>query len=210
MQFNDIISAFYQNNRNNCATIGIIKLAIAIYGFDNVFRHSEYNNHESLHIITLRNNVSVAITTEELKRYTSLSGFTLNSNADPSISSKILNFANLCFAVIVKYNIQVNGFSELKCLHEINTSGINSDYAYRNLGYSDNEIEFLLPNNKGTKDPNDYLYSPAYLLYNNNHCVMATYGYYDEYGEPTPIRDFVPNHTSLFKPGKKCWAYTLI
>lgn len=209
LQPSTVIEAFYQHGANNCATLGIIKLAIATYQIDGVFKSVNKNVAEGSYVVTLRNDKIIEITADELLRWGKASGFTLNQEAERQISERILEFAILCFAVVIKYNMTQDGLSEKESLYEINGKGINSDYAYLILGLAEADIEFLTPNNNGTLHPADYATHTAYLLYNNNHCVMATKDKFDEYGKLYSVNDFVKKHSSFLKPGKTCWAYIL-
>ncbi|MDI1256730.1 MAG: hypothetical protein PSV16_11580 [Flavobacterium sp.] len=206
---NTIIEAFYQKGKNNCATIALIKLAIATYQMDNVFSSVSKSPLDGSYSITLRNNEIITISADDLFRLSKNSGFTLNPEADRSISERILEFANLCFAVIIKYNMTVDKLTEEESLYEINVKGINSDYAYLNLGFSKEQVEFLTFDNNGIKDPMDYATHKSYMLYNKNHCVMSALDKFDEYGSLTSVQDFVRLHSSFFNPGKTCWAYLL-
>lgn len=140
-------------------------------------------------------------------RISKQSGFTLNPDANHKVAKEITEFAGFCFSVVVKHLMQIDRINEKDSLYEINGSGINSDYAYRNLGIPESKIKFLTTGNKGTLDARDYKNNAVYLLYNNNHCVMAVLDKYDEYSDPTDVSLFAAKHSGVFKPGKRCWGY---
>lgn len=204
-----VLTAFSQSGKNNCATIGIIKLAIAVYGKDHIFKHVESDPAAAGYTVILHNGKSVCLSRTDPERLSKQSGFKPNPKAGPEEQKEITELANFCFAVIVRYVMDEEKITEKSALHEINVTGINSDYAYRNLGIPEENIRFLTPGNRGTVRAAAYAAEPAYLLYNNNHCVMAVLNRFDEYAEPTDITQFVSKHSSFFKPGRTCWAYTI-
>jgi hypothetical protein len=205
----DILGAFYQQGKNNCATIGIIKLAMATFGMDHLFKTIAEDANGSTNV-TLKNNVTITISAQELAKLSKESGFTLNEGDDEQNKKQILRFAHLCFCVVVKYYMQIEEIDLTQALREINVKGINSDYAYLNLGFTADDVKFLTEENEGTRDASIYIGNEAYLLYNNNHCVMASFDVYDSYGEIEEVSSFAKSHSSILKPGKTCWAYVLL
>jgi hypothetical protein len=204
----NVLTAFHQGAKNNCATIAIIKVAIATFGLENVFEH-KYDESVKLHTVTLKNQKQFTFTESERINLSDQSGFILKINPD-QIHQQIYDYAILCFVAIVKYYMKLENLTAEESLIEINRKGINSDFAFLNLGFNENQIRFLTEDNNGTAKPEIYATNLVYMFYNNNHAVMATLDKYDEYGIAINLNQLVRNHSSFFKPGKICWAYTFI
>jgi len=169
-----VIRAFHQGHEGdfNCASIALIKCAIATFGSDNVFKAVTKEN--DVYKITLRNGETVILSKQELDTATARNGFKLDDNQN------MLNQANLIYAVMAKravtfcisnttFGLCTNLDSALMFLHG-ETGGVDARRLPILLGLARVKVRH--------KKELSYIYENGY------HAVFASKKVWDNYGSP--------------------------
>jgi hypothetical protein len=200
-----IIESFWQK-KANCATVAIIKAAILKYGLNRVFT---VRKKLGTYVVILKNKKLLTLTDADINRINRKNDITFSRYRVKSKKeqlNKLRNYARFCFAVIVR-NIQLYGFdgkeyTQSAAVHNLLLKGIKTDHLHDLLGLTRRTqkahrlTERQLPALKNKK---------GLLLYTHEHIVVASEGYYEDYGKAIVISDDIP----LLKGKKAKFWYEL-
>ena len=188
-----IIEGFWQG-KDNCICIAIIKAAIIKYGFNRVFKIERKGSH---FLITLKNNLLLTITDTEIKKLNRNSEIIFRRPRDEKkklILRRLKRYVRLCFAVIVR-NIQLNGYegkeyTQTDAVQKLLLKGIKTDHIHTLLGLHRKTVH---AHKLAHKHLLSFKRKKATLLYSDNHIVVASGGYYDNYGEAKKLGTRMPS-----------------
>lgn len=168
----------------NCASVALIKAAIDAFGIGNVFAVSDIAGGKS---ITLKNNQVLTLTNAEIEMAADASAFVLGTDVDnaaeEALFRQIFDYANLCFAVIVKH-VHVSGemFSMTDivqyqtfedALENVN-DGLYAPLCYHYLGLESHIKNMgVFSSTSGLK---------AIVSWSAGHVVYTKDGFYDDHG----------------------------
>lgn len=104
----NVLSSFCQGSANNCASVALIKAAMAKYGYNNIFT---VQKSEGKFKIILRDGTKLTVTESENKLATEYSHFDTTGSYEKLGTDKdsVLFYAYLTYACIAK-NIEENGY----------------------------------------------------------------------------------------------------
>ena len=193
------LQAFYQGSTGNCVSVALIKAAIDRYGLGQVFDTTGTGSSVN---IKLRNGQALTLTGIERRQAAAAAMFVRNDMSKPkpegsdlpiAEATPIIQYANLCYAVMAKY---IETYGEYGCLNPGNTTvslthvanfsaalatlanGICADNVYRHLGLAaenPNHVDF---------DPLiDFRKKTGVLVYNDKHAVALWRKYFDYHGD---------------------------
>lgn len=201
----DIIRSFYQgnvqlseNNTNvgNCASIALIKASIEVFEINNVVNYSFENN---IYNVTLKNNITLSFSKDQLERSNYVANFKLNSVdiGKLNLYKQILEYAQIlmCSMVVMVTKIGESGkgigdFEEaLKALND----GANSPNIPRLLGLENHY--------KGKTKWQRFLMKPqkGMIAWLSGHTVFMSNKSYDYYGNQRSNIQKYPNRLVLIK-----------
>jgi hypothetical protein len=166
-----------EKKAGNCASVAIIKAAIGTYGVGKVFQQQLGKNGLA---VVLRDGAPVSLTPAELEMASAASAFVPGDTAQKELK-EIFNYAQLCFAVLVK---RYQGLTEpaigsySKAIADIN-GGYRTEEIYKLLGLKVLPLE---------ENPSYQTLSTHanLLIWNTAHAVYYSKGYYDESGNRFP------------------------
>jgi len=188
----ELFYAFYQgevasdeNVAGNCASVALIKAAIARFGIGHVFQTEGIENGYK---VKLRNGKEFSLNKNELEKAKTASALQRGTGSNEDVQrlyDEILDYAHLCFAVIVKYvyiygevcenNIvkKVSSFDE--AVKSVN-DGLYTPLCYYHLGL-ENHIRKMkrLSSTNGLN---------AIVGWSLHHAVYINDQRYDNRGEP--------------------------
>jgi len=187
-----ILESFWQK-KANCATIAIIKAAILKYGLNKVFK---VNQKLGTCLVVLKDKKLLTLTDTEINRINRRNDIVFSRYKNPGKKKqldKLRKYVRFCFAVIVR-NIQLNGYdgkeyTQSAAIHELIREGLNIEHLHSLLGLyrkttsAHKLVRSHLPILKRKK---------AVLLYNPDHIVVLSGGYYEDYGTAVPIGNEFP------------------
>lgn len=201
----DLIYSFGQGEVNletnssvgNCASIGLIKASIDIFGLNNLFVISQEEDNYS---VTLKDGSSVHFTQNELDRSNEVIGFRLNKDFPEKITlfREIFEYAQICMCIMTK-KVMLNGESG---------KGIGN-FESALIALNDGANTPSLPKKLGLQD---YFSQPKWFLstsdkgmigWLNGHTVFISQGYYDYYGNPKKVKLFTPYKRRMKLHGAK-------
>lgn len=187
-----IIQAFKQGRAGNCASVSVIKAAIATFGFSSIFEKIDTFS-DSYHI-HFRDGDTLILFKNEESVMANLDKFdTVEHNTKmPKNDSIILSQAKFLYAVMAKNSCRLNGYKTIK---KAATHGAFSHKWLAKdtkdnivlLGLKDNYKE--IPVNKGAPDVLNKV-----IVCNNKHSAFCSDGKYDEYGKLCNIEQFKNLH----------------
>ena len=187
-----IIESFWQKAAN-CVSVVLIKAAILQYGLNRVFNINKKNDH---YIITLKNKHLLILSGTEIKRISKQSKLNFRQPRDKNKKKqvgKLKAYVNLCFAVIVR-NLQLHGYNgkeytESKAIEVLTKEGLETDHMHSLLGLS-------RKTRAAHKLTQSHLHlfksKKAVLLYSDRHIVVASGGYYDDFGKARKLDETIP------------------
>lgn len=160
----------------NCASVALIKAAIATFGFDNIFKSIIIDEINNRYLIDLKNDDKTvySLSFSDYEFAAEKSAFELYTK--DSTSKDILEFAKFCFAVMAeikrldyRYN---NKYS--RGVNDLN-KGESAEYIYEYLGLEIVKVENISI---------EYLsVQKNIILWNAPHAVFSSEGNYDEFFE---------------------------
>lgn len=181
-----ILSSFYQNEANNCASIALIKAAMHKFGYNKILK---YKKEKDNFVLTLRNGQKLKIDEADLstaRRHAQL-GISTGNFAE---KDSVILYAHLAYASIAKY-IAKHGYYDCEenegrhlnfkgdfedALIFMSRTSFCTDYCYRLLGLE-----------ATTKTTNNYTGTPfsetGIILYSWRHAVFAIGDKVDCYGD---------------------------
>lgn len=169
-QTNPLFNAFKQGSVDgggNCASIALIKASISKYGIDSVFLDIKTENEN--YSVLLRSNEIIQLTKEEFNIVKLQNGFELKDSTEEAI--QIYNFAQFCFAVMIKKNQAIEKISFSKSISDLN-DGYDTKLVNQLLGLKFKKIK---PKKASKLSDLNHL-----VIYNTYHAVYADLGIYDE------------------------------
>lgn len=178
-----VIGTFRQgkNEDYNCASIAVIKCAIAKFGPDHVFKSITDNGVE--YSIVLRNGEKMSLTKDELTMAIKMNGFLYIKNQD------IFDKANFLYAVMVKRAVNrpesifssCTSFQKAIIFLHGDTGGVDARNLLSLLGYKQGYAK--------------HKRSISYIFENGYHAVFATDRQFDNYGSPDrlSLRNWKPH-----------------
>lgn len=185
----EIIKSFKQGGAGNCASISVIKLAIAHYGIDHVFFNVEHKNN-NYHIL-MRDSVIVDLSDTDLQTMESLNYFVKKEN------ESIYKYAKFLYAVMAKRRKDTEKFKSIERAATYykwgwikTTNHLLEQDTEVNLEYLGLKKSFRKINKA---DIDQYA---KIVITSGKHSAFSTKGSYDEYGDPTPNTDFAKNHAN--------------
>lgn len=127
-----IFESFKQGERTNCSSIAFIKASLNVYGLDNLFVSEKIDN--DIQKITLKNNASFDLKSDELNRAKVSAGFVyIKDNCD---SEKITDYAVLTYAVMAKYKQIIDREDTFdKALEDLEDGTVYTPTIYKYLGF---------------------------------------------------------------------------
>ncbi len=188
-----ILSSFRQGSGGwfhrvgNCASVAVIKAAMATYGADAVVMDASPNGPN--HAITLRNGATLSLTDQQIAEAADESKFILPDASDGPGDATVLRRAKYLYAVMAVEAIRWHSndalpFQEAKdfdhALKRLLKGGIDSDKIVLLLGLDAKDVV------QGG--------AAAYVHANWVHAVFATGDRFDNYGESKPIGTFDQLH----------------
>lgn len=149
----DLIESFAQGEVNlpltngsvgNCASIGLIKASIEVFGLNNVFTLEKNDNNFQ---VTFKNNISVTFTEMELERSNEVADFKLNeTNPEKLILYKsIRDYAQIALCAMVKRVMEIgeagDGIGDFENALIALNDGANSPSLPEKLGLEDYNLQ---------------------------------------------------------------------
>lgn len=166
--FKDVLEGWGQTNAGNCASVGVIKAAMATYG-TNVFDEFTKDDAGTLHV-RLWDGVRIDVTTDEFRIAASASHF--KSYGD----EKGMRWAQFMFAVEAKHHAMRNGWSIQQALDSLD-NGSSEPAVARLLG-----LEGLMNKIDVADVPKTHLAIASSPF----HAVFVEDGKIDHYGKAIP------------------------
>jgi len=161
-----IANAFKQGKVNNCVSIALIKAAIGSFGLEKQF--TSVIKTDSNFIFRLRNGEDIRISGQEIT-YSILNNAFIQKRMD-SISVRIKQLADTCFALMCKKQQQLSNISFEAAVNKLNTGYKTADVALL-LG-----LKFkIIAATKKNLSRNQHL-----IICNFYHTAYASGGIYDE------------------------------
>lgn len=185
----DLLKSFKQGGAGNCASISVIKLAIAYYGIDKVFLNVEYLNN-NYHIL-MRDSVVIDLSATELQTMESLNYFVSKDN------ERVYTYAKFLYAAMAKRRQNIEKFKSIERAATYykwgwirTTNHLLEQDTEVNLEYLGLKHVFKQINKKDIEKYEKIVVTSA------KHSAFSTKGVYDEFGDPTPNNNFSKNHAN--------------
>ena len=184
-----IFESFKQGERTNCSSIAFIKASLNVYGLDNLFVTDTVNN--NVFKITLKNNDSFDLKSEELDRARISAGFVyIKDNCD---TEKITDYAVLTYAVMAKYKQIIDRESTFdKALEDLEDGTVYTPTIYKYLGFSVGKQVQKLKRESGSEFCGVVAWSKA-------HAVFVCEEFMDYYGNKKSIWIKYPGRFRIIK-----------
>ena len=184
-----IFESFKQGERTNCSSIAFIKAALNIYGLDNLFITEKIN--DSLYQITLKNNATFKLKTDELNKAEFSAGFVfIKMNED---SKKITDYAVMTYAVMAKYKQILDKEKTFdKALEDLEDGEIHTPTIYKYLGFQKGKHVQELKRLSGSE-------FCGVVAWSNAHAVFVCEDFMDYYGNKKSLWDKYPGRFRILK-----------
>jgi hypothetical protein len=190
---NPVFNAFkqgYVDGGGNCASIAIIKTAVATFGVNKVFLLK--TNTENGFAFTLRDGTVVTISNLEIKTAIDSANF-VQKNTDEN-AVRIKGYADTCFAVMCKHLQNMTISSTFTAAIDDLNDGYNTPTIDKVLGVKFRPIEPHRANKiEGFKNM---------VITNPYHAIYASEGYYDESRNVTGIEKI--SNLKIKRAGIRC------
>lgn len=193
----DIIKSFRQGtvdlaSGGNCASIGLIKAAIEVFGVNQVFQLTQETG---TYQVTFKNNTSVSFTERELQRTVEAAGFIAQQAEDPMkqpLYDSIFAYAKLCFCAMVKHTMLIGEAGDGKGNFEEALTALNDG------AYSPN-IHRLLGLEEHARGPKTLMSATGggMIGWLKAHTVYISHGQFDYYGSPHKLGLRYPRRMQL-------------
>ena len=193
-----VLEAFGQDGKKNCASVALIKGALATYGSgdtNGVFVTYESEEHGSDHRVSLRDGTTLVISDKQIDDAAKKSGFALGSD------EAIFHRANMMYAVMAQHAVQLGlakSFSgALKKLGAGNDLPVDVIDQY--LGLTAKAITF-----------DDTTHTASFIYGGDLHVVFATEQTFDQCGTPKKLDEFWGLHCDAKLPeANHIWKFRL-
>lgn len=184
-----IFDSFKQGERTNCSSIALIKAALNIYGLDNLFVTEKIN--DGLQKITLKNNASFNINSDEMNKARFSAGFVLIK--DNCESEEITDYAILAYAVMAKYKQIIDKEATFdKALEDLEDGEVYTPTIYKYLGFEKGKQIQKLKRQSGNEFCGVVAWSTA-------HAVFVCEEFMDYYGNKKSIWIKYPGRFRVIK-----------
>lgn len=190
-----IITFFRQGegfSGGNCASVALLKSALGKFGMDIV----QITDREDGFSARLKDKRVIKISNKEYLLAHKKSGFVLKNKSE--IAKEYFEYLQKVFAVMVKVYLKKNPYLKNynEALYEL-SGRQNTDKIDRYLGLKKYYSKPLTKDEDISTEKFDKIVNSKkhLLLYEGNHAVYASEGYYDNYGEMAPFK----NNTYEFK-----------
>ncbi|WP_228526573.1 MULTISPECIES: hypothetical protein [unclassified Flavobacterium] len=172
-----IFESFKQGERTNCSSIALIKASLNVYGLDNLFVTEKVN--ESLYKITLKNNASFDLKSDEIDKARFSAGFVfIKDNCE---SEQITDYAILAYAVMAKYKQIIDKDATFeKALEDLEDGEVYTPTIYKYLGFEKGKQVQKLKRQSGNEFCGVVAWSTA-------HAVFVCEEFMDYYGNKKSI-----------------------
>ncbi|GAA6769196.1 hypothetical protein AAFH68_51610 [Flavobacterium sp. CGRL1] len=184
-----IFESFKQGERTNCSSIAFIKASLNVYGLDNLFETEKID--DNLQKITLKNNASFNLKSEELNRAKISAGFVfIKDNCD---SEKITDYAVLTYAVMAKYKQIIDKEKTFdEALEDLEDGTVYTPTIYKYLGFKlGKQIEKL-----GRQEGSEFC---GVVAWSKAHAVFVCEEFMDYYGNKKSIFIKYPGRFRIIK-----------
>ena len=159
-----------------------------------MFSFTKKNGHR---IITLRDKRILVLSEPDIKEINHYNGINFRRYRDPSKKKnlqKLLEYVHLCFAVIVR-NIQVHGYdgkeyTQSAAIKLLTREGMKVDRLHTLLGL---DRKTPSANFISLKHLPVIRKKRAVLLYSDRHIVVASGGFYENFGEIIQLNNEIPS-----------------
>ena len=184
-----IFESFKQGERTNCSSIAFIKASLNVYGLDNLFVSEKIN--DSLYKITLKNNASFNLNSDEINKAKISAGFVyIKDNCE---SEKITDYAILTYAVMAKYKQIIDKDAVFdKALEDLEDGTIYTPTIYKYLGFTIGKQIQKLKRQSGSEFCGVVAWSKA-------HAVFVCEEFMDYYGTRKSIWIKYPGRFRIIK-----------
>jgi hypothetical protein len=184
-----IFESFKQGERTNCSSIAFIKAALNVYGLDELFITKKLN--DSLYKITLKNNASFNLKSDELAKAKFSADFVFIK--DNSENKKIIEYAVLTYAVMAKYKQIIDKEDTFeKALEDLEDGEVYTPTIYKYLGFEKGKQVQKLKRLSG----NEYC---GVVAWSSAHAVFVCEDYMDYYGNKKNIWLKYPGRFKIIK-----------
>jgi len=184
-----IFESFKQGERTNCSSIAFIKASLNVYGLDSLFVTEKLN--DNLYNITLKNNASFHLKTEELNKARVSAGFIFIK--DNWESEQITEYAILTYAVMAKYKQIIDKESTFdKALEDLEDGAVYTPTIYKYLGFKLGKQIQKLKRQSGSEYCGVVAWSTA-------HAVFVCEDFMDYYGNKKSIWIKYPGRFRIIK-----------
>lgn len=160
----------------NCASVALIKVAIATFGFDNIFKSIVIDEANNRYLIDLKDDDKTVYSLyfNDYEFGADKSAFELYEK--DSVSKDIFEFAKFCFATMAEVkrwgyrhsNKYIRGVNDLN-------KGEGAEFIHEYLGLTATKVKDVSIKNLSTQK--------NMLLWNDPHAVFSSEGNYDEFFE---------------------------
>ncbi|MGN7810843.1 hypothetical protein [Flavobacterium sp. 22076] len=184
-----IFESFKQGERTNCSSIAFIKASLNVYGLDNLFETEKID--DNLQKITLKNNASFNLKSEELNKAKISAGFVfIKDNCD---SEKITDYAVLTYAVMAKYKQIIDKEKTFdEALEDLEDGTVYTPTIYKYLGFKlGKQIEKL-----GRQEGSEFC---GVVAWSKAHAVFVCEEFMDYYGNKKSIFIKYPGRFRIIK-----------
>ncbi|CAM3547666.1 hypothetical protein [Flavobacterium chungbukense] len=184
-----IFESFKQGERTNCSSIAFIKASLNVYGLDNLFVSEKLS--DDSYKITLKNNASFNLNTDELKKAKVSADFVfIKDNVD---NEKIVDYAVLTYAVMAKYKQIIDKQSTFdKALEDLEDGSVYTPTIYKYLGFKIGKQVQKLKRESGSEFCGVVAWSTA-------HAVFVCEDFMDYYGNRKSIYIKYPGRFRIIK-----------
>lgn len=173
-----LFNSFYQGERNNCASIALIKASFSVYGVEGVFNRKEKIN-DTLWSVILKNYDTVIVSSSEVKKADSSAGFKLSDSSNAEII-KLKEDAVFIYCVMAKYKQKIDSDEDFETALNVLENGAWSPTIYRYLGYEVGKQIVPLRRLTGKNNCGVVAWSP-------NHAVFVCERYMDYHGSKKKV-----------------------
>ncbi|MCP2025351.1 hypothetical protein L1276_000491 [Flavobacterium sp. HSC-32F16] len=184
-----IFESFKQGERTNCSSIAFIKASLNVYGLDNLFESQKID--DNLQKITLKNNATFDLKSDELNRAKISAGFVfIKDNCD---SEKITDYAILTYAVMAKYKQIIDKEKTFdEALEDLEDGTVYTPTIYKYLGFKlGKQIEKL-----GRQEGSEFC---GVVAWSKVHAVFVCEEFMDYYGNKKSIFIKYPGRFRIIK-----------
>lgn len=188
-----VIESFAQRE-NNCVLVVLVKAALLQYGISRVFRRRSFGDYL---VIQLRNGHVLTIHPREISRLSRRARIRFRrarSHTDRVALQRVREFVYLCFTVMVKnitsFGFNGKTFTEAAAIRLLTKEGMNTQHIHELLGLRRKKPA---AHALSLADLRRLRRKKSVLLYSDRHIVLASQGWYDNYGKAEKLGPGIPS-----------------